>query len=1119
MANNDSLNTGPGGFEIDGKTYDYDLGLSEAAGGPQGTRGKVIDVSAGYQDGSGKPKDLTAKTKKTLGQYLSAQTTGKGTATSIPNDYPVDPDTKEISIRTPTGQPGLQTPGPSSAENSKAFAPEESSLTSFTQNYSTISSLIKKGKSDSVAVGGNDLLPGIPGTAQTPGLLSNPIKGHSDTSKILGSYVSSVLSTNRFTDASNSFIASSDLDTIDIASAGALGFDPNMTKQGSFGVFDPNAPKVKIGQLASIGPLLTMRAGKELNSSNPGVSPNDGGIQAAALLPGVGQLGIERITPQAMYASDILASLTNSEPSGDTFVSSPGGLSWGQLNNTDDPYSGTDALGMLVLSTALVAGVEVVFDALSIILGLITPQLKKPARDAQGRYNLGEYYPGTKDANKSTSGGIGGALSALTSLNFGALLGIQPTNFAFSHALTTGMNAFFQIPDSDGGIGVNLGGALSSSTDSPGFNVVVARAIIRSSLTIIDQIKKIGGNVMSAITQILSLIDTIRSSKLISACNAFASLGDAILTLPKAWIDNQAAGGTKVSQMDQVDNALTNAVIKNRLRGSLKLAWAQNRAPTMMLLPGSIIGPSYTASGMGQFDDKLGVQQDPLSKLSTTVMSDSTKNRIDPGDAAIFEAQFDAEYVPFYFHDIRTNEIIGFHAFLASLTDDYAAAYEKSEGFGRVESVKIYKSTERRISLSFYIAATSPKDFDEMWVKINKLVTLVYPQYTAGVQMADSTGAQYQFTQPFSQLIGASPLVRIRLGDLFRSNYSRFALARLFGLGNSTFTINSKTDSSSFDGDVLKKYQDNLSLALTAPQNETYYVAPGSYNFIDPSSGGIGGSVGLGGSSSGPANAPVFYPHQGSVPGLFIVEAQKPYDPNAPAGGSISLGGGGGGSSPPAGDTLLVCKVKLNDDPTYQKTFSPALVAATAEYGTKNKPLQNFIGGTYIIPASALTPTKKTKARLLSAAGTASGGSFATELATFMDPKSNAIAKSFQDTGGKGLAGFIETLNFDWYEKTTWETELDRTAPKFCKVTLGFSPIHDITPGLDHMGFNRAPVYPVASMAQGDDTSAPGAGGTLWRFQDIRAARFSIMVHNLVQVAHVKRSNRPSNQVNLCVNN
>jgi len=83
-------------------------------------------------------------------------------------------------------------------------------------------------------------------------------------------------------------------------------------------------------------------------------------------------------------------------------------------------------------------------------------------------------------------------------------------------------------------------------------------------------------------------------------------------------------------------------------------------------------------------------------------------------------------------------------------------------------------------------------------------------------------------------------------------------------------------------------------------------------------------------------------------------------------------------------------------------------------------------------------------------------------LNAFLSPANNAIVRSFKSSGGKGLAGFIESMNFDWYNQTTWEVEQEGSiAPKMCKVTINFTPIHDISPGIDHHGYNRAPVYRV----------------------------------------------------------
>jgi hypothetical protein len=45
---------------------------------------------------------------------------------------------------------------------------------------------------------------------------------------------------------------------------------------------------------------------------------------------------------------------------------------------------------------------------------------------------------------------------------------------------------------------------------------------------------------------------------------------------------------------------------------------------------------------------------------------------------------------------------------------------------------------------------------------------------------------------------------------------------------------------------------------------------------------------------------------------------------------------------------------------------------------------------------------------------------------------------------------------------------------------MAFIPIHDIAPGLDHEGFNRAPIYPVGNLVnavvENDETEPYGAG-------------------------------------------
>lgn len=1046
------MNAGSIGFPIDGQMYTFDVGLPDSEGGSHGTYVPGVDVSAGYVDANGKPKDVTAPTRTTLAQYMSKVTMGKEGSTTVPNQYVVDPIGPSIvTISDSKGYPGgLENP----PINMNTFAGKNERTIDYRSPVypTTLANSMKKGKSSINLPDGNDVLAGVSGTTTyvgSPGNLSGdatndstPLIGHVDTSQtIVNPYVSAILSSNRFSAAATN-VQQFPYASIDISNP-SPSFNPSFTNQNKLGLYDKNAgPPITAGRLAAIGPLLTMRAGLELGSNDPGADPNDGGLQAKALLPGLAQLGTSTVDVTTLYASDVLKSLTQDEPSGND-VLSIGAQSWGQLNNTDDPFSGTDALGMLALSTALVAGMMVLFDSLSVILGMITPTIKSPSFDGEGRYTLGEHYPGMASAQKSSQqGGIGGVVASVSTLNFGALLGIVPTNYPFNQALTTGINAFFSIPGG-GGIGLNqLAGALTSSTDSPGFNTVVARAIIRSGVTIVDKLKGIGGNPMNVINSILSLIDTIRSSKIVAACNVFAMLGDAQLSLPGGYIDSTVSNTVKVSSMDATPDTLSNAASKNRLQSSLKLAWSSNRSRANLLIPSQILALNSVVT-MDQFNP-TGASS-PESLVNNTVTLPENSGRIDPDTAAQFEATLEAEYVPFYFHDIRTNEMVGFHAFLASLTDDFTASYEKTEGYGRVEPVKIYKGTERRINMSFYIISTSQQDFDEMWIKINKLVTLIYPQYTKGVTLL-SQDQSYSFTQPFSQLIGASPLIRIRLGDLIRGNYSQFALARLFGLGNSDFQLDNVqfTDGSSYDQSQLDLLNQAIQDDLFNPQGNTYYVAPGNYPLYQDNSIPFLGSFG---GATGPANAPTFDPSVCSIPNMFIAKIKK-----------VSANSNGNA-------IIEVCEIDINDDPVFTSAFSSAISSAQAQF-ENGDPLQTIVGGTYSIPLDALIPTPQTKRKLMQqVAPGSSGTSFASTLTNFIDPSNNAIAKSFKDTYGKGLAGFIETMNFDWYDKVTWETSVQgRIAPKMCKVTLGFSPIHDISPGIDHMGYNRAPVYGVGVM-------------------------------------------------------
>jgi len=1092
-----NIDTGTGGFELpnDDDLLTFDVGHDVPANTkkPYGKYEKGVKFDKDPLNPDDK-KDLSDFTKKKLSDYLSGLTSAPSTG----NEYPIDPgeSTRGTSITDDKGYPALQSPGIADPSNSKEFQPDQTTLSALSAAFTTAvdptsGALLLKGKGRSKAggaVNGNKLLPGVVATAAYTAtnpasvassddqlgmpVLGDPTKTPGGTpavmTNIVTPYQSAVMSTNRFT-ASSTFAGAK-------APSNAAGFNPSFPVQSTLGAYNPAASVLTSGQLANIGSVLSMRAAGELGATASDADPNSSALELAAILPGLAQLGLTQISQQTLLASDVLSLMDTSatdELTNSQFVLSTGTDSWGNMNDVDDPYSGVDAIGMVAMSFILVAGIDVLFQGLSLLLSQINSSVTFPGRDSIVRYNLGEYIAGTKSGNKASSGGIGGAVAALSSLNFGALLGIRPTIYPFATALQWGTNAFFQLPEPSAnnvGLGAVAGavtGAATSSCDSPGFNSVTARTIIRSGIIILNQLKKIGGSIMNAITQILALIDVIASSKLIAACNIFAMLGDAVLTDPTTWVDGSVGPGVKVSAMDaNSDGSPWDTVTMNRLPTSLKLAWASNRAPANLLIPSSILSLSTvlsTSKNLGSWSPMMGIGGDRQSNISANVLPQLAGGRIDSATAALFECQLDASYVPFYFHDIRTNEMVAFHAFLASLTDDYTASYEKSEGFGRVEPVRIYKSTERKIGISFYVAATSLPDFDDMWVKLNKLVTLIYPQYTQGVQLTDASG-KYVFTQPFSQLVGASPLIRIRLGDLIRSNYTPFALGRLFGLGNNSFAVGATAVEGAEGTFTATDIDTAIQAALSTGTPLEFYPTAGIYPYApapNATSGGLMGAL---------ANA------AGSAAGFTATNQTPPTQATEFCSMDDTCFKVVASAAPVAG--VVVGTVQLRDDPAFTNSHVATNKWYTAQYqkgdGTAGSDTTTaYIGGNYYFPLSMLKLTEESLQTVVnnvvsskSPSTSASNSTFDNDLSTFLSSDNNAVVKSFADTGGKGLAGFIESMHFDWYDKVTWETQDGRTAPKICKVTLTFSPVHDISPGIDHFGYNRAPIYPVGSMGQ-----------------------------------------------------
>jgi len=632
-------------------------------------------------------------------------------------------------------------------------------------------------------------------------------------------------------------------------------------------------------------------------------------------------------------------------------------------------------------------------------------------------------------------------------------------------ALDIGIKSFFGLDDDFKPVG---------AVQYPGHLVVMSRALVRSATQIVlafkDLVELMGsGNIVSGILQLLEIIDVIRSSRIISAINIFSKIGDSQLTISEKQdydstisIDN----GLKISLIDNLkDTEPLAAVSKSRLRGiatqrdgTLKLAWSTNRTPSLLSIPSSKAIFS-TEHGLALNGGLLKAENDPVAPSRTEYATQeqlSATGRISDEAREQFEEKFESEYLPFYFHDLRTNEIVGFHAFLMSLNDDYSAEYEETMGFGRIEPIKSYRATKRKISLSFMIAALDEKDFNSMWEKINKLTTLVYPQYTKG-RIYDNAETGYRFEKPFTQQIHASPMIRLRVGNLFASNYSRFNLAGIFGLYDNDARLNGKSlniDSALEDGKRMREDR-NAAIDNFDRDFSKYYVKGYEFNLkkivYTPK----------------PASAAASSTEKPPAPST-AVQKSPTQEPDL---ASLDLSSG----------KYPIDNFKFVIDRYYPETNIVNGKIQQVKLTKISTPLANLLKETFSFDISGLgemTPDTKTKhdnaRKKAVAAGVAAGAAKVREevienVKSFMSDTgsgANTIAKSFRSTGGKGLAGFIDQMTFDWYERTTWDLDTGRKVPKMCKVTITFTPVHDIYPGLGADGHNRAPIYPVGPYAK-----------------------------------------------------
>jgi len=418
------------------------------------------------------------------------------------------------------------------------------------------------------------------------------------------------------------------------------------------------------------------------------------------------------------------------------------------------------------------------------------------------------------------------------------------------------------------------------------------------------------------------------------------------------------------------------------------------------------------------------------------------------------------------------------------------------------------------------------------------------------------------FEQPFSQVVGGTPVIRMRVGDLIKSNYSRYSMARVMGVGGENFGVDITTGIKFLDEnktitnilDFIAKYTDVRLAPFLAiagsPMELEYYVGLGIGELPNAS---LGSAILTAASTTAGDIASTFLENGFVNPllnlrgigssfgdGEWNKNKSSSIEGCEPAGGPQDISDFNDISKknqssifPLFGllkpninlymfkdDNKNFYPIRLNRAVTIQikeiKEDKTAIIKVTDTSVMSQKvgaeenitlgdlscrvrtddimidpftivdPL-GYPGATLLLGAvtQALGTGLAVGSDALANAAAASGLPFDTSLAgdifgsaarRLTSPLYNPIVSAIEDRMGEGLAGVCKNISFSWME-APWETDIKSRAPMACKVTLTFDPIHDISPGIDVNGFNRAPVYNVGDIMHNTFGSPMSDGG------------------------------------------
>jgi hypothetical protein len=1029
--------------------------------------------------------DIVEDTLIEFGEFASHETNLHG------NQFPVASTNGTLSIfktRTQNGSPAsLEQAGSNNQKNYiDSIAPNAKASFDQTSNSGLLNTdqfgnfSIKKGKQEGIAQSGNEIFSDI-----------NTNKENS----LFAKRVRRVLIENTGYDEDNKFINNVGADTEDnlkLATArySTLGvYGPKKFPITTTGTDDN---KVTIKDMKRLG-VLTLLAGAGDIIPEISKGENDDAIFAALTnlsetAPGLGRLGT-RVQISNLDSNQLIKSMNPKFAQGKVtnFLDGKTNYSYGNVNTPFAQFAGGNSVPSITTAGILIGTVA------GLVFSLGQIRFKNFERNVTGPMSAESKY-----AYMGSSTGIKPDEDK-------TLIEIPAIKNDFFVCLNEGIKVFFGFETN-----INMANVTGKTSKRiakiHGYYNTVMRQVIRGISDLVggtldnfgvnqSENFKIKPNEIFAQSNPVAIYERLSSLSIIKFIKILVVIGDKSL---QAKSVSDSINDDSISIYDIIDNEILredeNSIDPGILITKQNLKSKNNRSVlaasnkrSLLVMP--IDFESAKLSG--------DLTANPTRAATTLAANNKIvlQNRISNEEVKKFEDYLEKDYLPFYFQDLRTNEILSFHAFLGEVNENLTAEYVENEGYGRMGTVPIYKNTKRTINFSFHIVSTNSDDFDEMWFKINKMGMFLFPQWSEGRKI-NSNGNN--FIQPFSQVPAASPLIRLRIGDLYKSNYSKFGLAKLFGLssdprifniGNSTANTRTTTDQIARQNSINERVRNiaNRRANTSLPVAERFRVgekitidisslprSPGNTTGLYKLNDGNNGIEGL-----NPVNARQNATNFGNAgsetlnrPGTTVNYSTTEWlIPEESTVLTIERIG-----TNPQGNNYLICRVASNTTGARTRRLTQTNNRTRPSLEPSNTsdifivPINNIrINDSQIIYQQAVQ-------ELFNETTNSSQESIAnqqqdvTNIQNFFSDSgangsvTNPIFKAFKSTEGRGIAGYIKSMTPD-YNQSVWETEkFGGRAPKFMKIQIEFLPIWDLPPGLDHNGAQTAPVWNIGKI-------------------------------------------------------